>query len=109
MLRQVELINGMTRETIAFARGDRSAWVRKVYLQKFFKELKDQLEFELSGRNVERFGFELHDKGIGRFDEHKIQRAVHNLARNAAEALGRRWRQLQRCVWSDAGPRTTRS
>ena len=36
VLRQVELINAMTRETIAFARGDRSVWVRKVYLHKFF-------------------------------------------------------------------------
>src|SRR5690606_23320793 len=35
VLRQVELINAMTRETIAFARGDRSVWVRKVYLKTF--------------------------------------------------------------------------
>ena len=87
VLRQVELINAMTRETIAFARGDRSVWVRKVYLHKFFAELKDQLERELEGRGVS-IGLELRDKGIARFDEHKIQRAVHNLARNAAEALG---------------------
>lgn len=87
VLRQVELINAMTRETIAFARGDRSVWVRKVYLHKFFAELKDQLERELEGRGVS-IGLQLRDKGIARFDEHKIQRAVHNLARNAAEALG---------------------
>jgi signal transduction histidine kinase len=53
VLRQVELINAMTRETIAFARGDRSVWVRKVYLHKFFGELKEQLERELEGRNIE--------------------------------------------------------
>jgi signal transduction histidine kinase len=87
VLRQVELINAMTRETIAFARGDRSVWVRKVYLKKFFEELRDQLERELEGRNV-KIGLELRDKGVARFDQHKIQRAVHNLARNAAEALG---------------------
>jgi len=87
VLRQVELINAMTRETIAFARGDRSVWVRKVYLHKFFAELKDQLERELEGRGVV-INLDLRDKGIARFDEHKIQRAVHNLARNAAEALG---------------------
>ena len=34
--RQVELINAMTRETIAFARGDSTLWVRKVYLHRFF-------------------------------------------------------------------------
>lgn len=87
VLRQVELINAMTRETIAFARGDRSVWVRKVYLHRFFAELKEQLERELEGRGIE-IGLELRDKGVARFDQHKIQRAVHNLARNAAEALG---------------------
>lgn len=87
VLRQVELINAMTRETIAFARGDRSVWMRKVYLHKFFQELKEQLERELEGRGV-TIDLDLRDKGIARFDQHKIQRAVHNLARNAAEALG---------------------
>ncbi len=87
VLRQVELINAMTRETIAFARGDRSVWVRKVYLKKFFEELRDQLERELEGRNV-TITLDLRDRGVARFDQHKIQRAVHNLARNAAEALG---------------------
>ncbi len=89
VLRQVELINAMTRETIAFARGDRSVWVRKVYLKKFFEEITAQLERELESRNV-AIGLTLRDKGIARFDEHKIQRAVHNLARNAAEAIGAR-------------------
>jgi len=87
VLRQVELINAMTRETIAFARGDRSVWIRKVYLHRFFAELKEQLERELEGRNI-AISLELRDKGIARFDQHKIQRAVHNLARNAAEAIG---------------------
>jgi signal transduction histidine kinase/putative methionine-R-sulfoxide reductase with GAF domain len=87
VLRQVELINAMTRETIAFARGDRSVWVRKVYLKKFFEELREQLERELEGRGV-KIQLDLRDKGVARFDQHKIQRAVHNLARNAAEALG---------------------
>jgi nitrogen-specific signal transduction histidine kinase len=29
----------------------------------------------------------LEDRGIAHFDQHKIQRAIHNLARNAAEAI----------------------
>jgi signal transduction histidine kinase/putative methionine-R-sulfoxide reductase with GAF domain len=87
VLRQVELINAMTRETIAFARGDRSLWVRKVYLKQFFEELADQLQHELSGKGI-KIELELEDKGVARFDQHKIQRAVHNLARNAAEAIG---------------------
>lgn len=32
------------------------------------------------------FAVEILDRGIGRFDEHKVQRAVHNLVRNAVEA-----------------------
>jgi signal transduction histidine kinase len=89
VLRQVELINAMTRETIAFASGDRSVWVRKVYLKTFFEELREQLQRELEGRNI-TIGLTLRDKGVARFDAHKIQRAVHNLARNAAEAIGDR-------------------
>lgn len=87
ILRQVELINAMTRETIAFARGDRSVWMRKVYLHRFFDELREQLQRELEGRNIE-ISLDLRDRGVARFDQHKIQRAVHNLARNAAEAIG---------------------
>ncbi len=85
--RQVELINAMTRETIAFARGDRSVWVRKVYLKQFFEELKEQLERELETKGIS-IDLVLEDKGVARLDQHKIQRAVHNLARNAAEAIG---------------------
>jgi signal transduction histidine kinase len=90
VLKQIQLMNAMTRETLAFARGDRSLWVRKVYLKGFFEELRDQIERELDGRGL-RIELDLHDRGVARFDEHKIQRAVHNLARNAAEAMrGRR-------------------
>lgn len=85
--RQVELINAMTRETIAFARGDRSVWVRKVYLKQFFEELRDQLVRELESKGI-TIELVLEDKGVARLDQHKIQRAVHNLARNAAEAIG---------------------
>jgi signal transduction histidine kinase len=87
ILRQIEFINAMTRETIAFARGDRSLWVRKVYLKSFFEELRDQIVRELEGRGI-RVELELLDRGTARFDQDKIQRAVHNLARNAAEAIG---------------------
>lgn len=87
--RQVELINAMTRETLAFARGDRKLWVRKVYLHKYFEEVADNVRRELEEKNV-RVELELRDRGVAHFDATKIQRAVHNLARNAAEALGGR-------------------
>lgn len=85
--RQVQLLNTMTRETLAFARGDRKLWTRKVYLYKFFEELADQLGRELADRGIE-LSLELRDRGVARFDEEKIQRVLHNLARNAAEAIG---------------------
>ncbi|MEO0325911.1 MAG: GAF domain-containing protein [Myxococcota bacterium] len=85
ILRQVATLNMMTRETLAFARGDRKLWPRKVYLYKFFEELAEQLRRSLGDRvEVE---LELHDRGTAVLDEAKIQRAAHNLARNAAEAL----------------------
>lgn len=87
--RQVELINAMTRETLAFARGDRKLWVRKIYLHKFFEDVADQLRRELEEKNVE-VELHLHDRGVAHFDAAKIQRAIHNLARNAAEAIGER-------------------
>ena len=85
--RQVDLISAMTRETLAFARGDRKLWVRKVYLHKFFEEVADQLRKELDERHVD-VELDLRDRGVAHFDAHKIQRAIHNLARNAAEAIG---------------------
>lgn len=85
VLRQVDILDAMTRETLAFARGDAKLWVRKVYIYRFFEELAQQLRQALGDRiQVE---LELRDRGVAHFDAAKIQRAVHNLARNAAEAI----------------------
>jgi len=86
--RQVELINTMTRETLAFARGERKLWVRKVYLHKFFIEMAEQLKRELDQMGID-VELVLNDRGVFKFDAPKIQRAIHNLARNAAEAIGK--------------------
>src|SRR4029079_19348985 len=50
-------------------------------------ELVEHLRHELEGRSIE---LELHleDRGIAYFDPHKIRRAVHNLVRNAVQAIG---------------------
>lgn len=84
ILRQVATLNAMTKETLAFARGDRKLLVRKVYLYKFFDELVENLRHSL-GEKID-VHLELGDRGVAHFDEGKIQRAAHNLARNAAEA-----------------------
>lgn len=86
VVRQVGMINSLIRETLAFARGESSLWVRKVYLQKYFVDLEEQLAQEFRGRGM-TVKLDLRDRGIAHFDQHKLQRAVHNLARNALEAL----------------------
>jgi len=86
VVRQVGVINSLIRETLAFARGETTLWVRKVYLQKYFNDLEEQLAQEFRGRGM-AVKLELLDRGIAHFDQHKLQRAVHNLARNALEAL----------------------
>lgn len=85
VLAQVDILDTMTRETLAFARGDRKLWVRKVYLYQFFEELAEQVR-----RGLEEhldIQLELRDRGVAHVDGPKLMRAVHNLARNAAEAI----------------------
>ena len=85
VLRHVETLDAMTRETLAFARGESTLWIRKVYLYQFFGDLAQQLRHAFGEKlNIE---LELRNRGVAYFDAPKIQRAVHNLARNAAEAM----------------------
>lgn len=84
--KQVEHINGMTKETLAFARGERELLVRKVYLQRFVEEVKGflQTDFARSGVTLE---VDARYDGAARFDETKLKRLIYNLARNAAQAM----------------------
>jgi signal transduction histidine kinase len=88
ILRQFDLIGAMQREVLEFARGEKSVLVRKVYLQKFFDDVRVELEADLAKRGIELV-VDVQERGTARFDEGKILRVVHNLARNAAEAMGR--------------------
>jgi signal transduction histidine kinase len=72
---------------LEFARGERSIFVRKVYLVRFFDDIEKQLRQELENTGVE-LTIVLGDRGTARFDEAKMTRALHNLTRNAAEAIG---------------------
>ena len=87
VLRQFDLIGAMQREVLEFARGEKSVLVRKVYLQSFFEDVRVQLEADLARRGVELV-VDVQERGTARFDEGKMLRVVHNLARNAAEAMG---------------------
>ncbi|WP_437576292.1 GAF domain-containing protein [Sorangium sp. So ce887] len=86
ILKQFDVISAMQREVLEFARGERSILVRKVYLTKFFGDIEKQLEHELAGTGV-RLSLELEDRGTARFDEAKMTRLLHNLVRNAVEAM----------------------
>ncbi len=86
ILRELDHIQTMQREVLEFARGEKTILVRKVYLQKFWGDVKEQLEKTFSLRGIE-LEIDLQDRGTARFDEGKMLRLVHNLARNAVEAM----------------------
>ncbi len=93
--KQFDHVGAMQREILAFARGERTVFLRKVYLQKFFSEIEAQLRHEMQRRKAAiELHIEMRDRGTVRFDEAKITRAVHNLARNAIEAMGDRGGKL---------------
>ena len=87
VLRQFDLVQQMQREVLEFARGEKTILVRKVYLQSFLRAFAQSLAPELEGKPV-AFTTEAEDRGVARFDEGKITRALHNLVRNAIDALG---------------------
>ncbi|RYZ02617.1 MAG: GAF domain-containing sensor histidine kinase [Myxococcales bacterium] len=86
VLKQFDVLTGMQREVLEFARGERTLFVRRVYLHKFFGDLRRQLELELNGLPIE-LKLAVDTKVVARFDEARVARAVHNLARNAIEAM----------------------
>ena len=89
ILKQFDHISAMQRDVLEFARGERNVLIRKVYLGHFFADVKAQLEPALAKRGIDLV-VDLKDKGTAKFDEGKILRVVHNLARNAEEAMAGR-------------------
>ncbi len=86
ILSQLEHLNAMTRETLAFAKGERQLLIRKVYLQNFVADVRTHLEQEFSRSKVE-LKIDAVYTGAARFDENKLKRLVYNIARNAIEAM----------------------
>lgn len=86
ILRQFELVTSMQREVLEFARGERSVFVRRVYLARFFHDLVRQIEREIAGLPIELVT-QVDAKASARFDEERVSRAIHNLVRNAIEAM----------------------
>src|SRR5215831_4234502 len=86
ILKQFDLMNAMAREVLQFARGESNVLIRKVYLHKFIEEIEAHLAQEFAGKNVE-FVMQPLYKGAAFFDEAKLLRVIHNIARNAAQAM----------------------
>lgn len=84
--RQVEVMAAMTKELLAFARGERTLLLRKVYVARFVTETMEHLSPELERAGI-RVEVEIEHRGAARFDETKLRRVFHNIARNAAEAM----------------------
>jgi K+-sensing histidine kinase KdpD len=113
IIRQFETVTAMQREVLEFARGERTLFVRRIQLGRFIDELTRQIQRELDGTRIE-LCVVVDRKAIVRFDEGRMTRVLHNLLRNAIEALAERpgkigisARQTAGClvfeVW-DTGP-----
>jgi signal transduction histidine kinase len=86
ILRQFDVMAAMTREVLAFARGESNILIRKVYLHKMMREMEDHLRHELAGKNIQ-LKVEMPYKGVAYLDMPKFRRLFHNIGRNAAQAM----------------------
>jgi signal transduction histidine kinase/putative methionine-R-sulfoxide reductase with GAF domain len=102
VLRQFDFIQQMQREVLEFARGERTILIRRVYLQHFMRGFEQSLQHELEGTPV-GLRVDVDDRGVARFDEGKITRALHNLVRNALEAMGEKGGKLTVRVRREGG------
>jgi signal transduction histidine kinase/putative methionine-R-sulfoxide reductase with GAF domain len=93
ILRQFDVLGSMQREVLEFARGETKIFVRRVYMKKFLGELERQISLEIGLQPVE-LEVRVDSKLVARFDEGRVARALHNLARNALEAMGERGGRL---------------
>jgi signal transduction histidine kinase len=83
---QLAHLNAMQNETLAFARGERTVLLRKVYLHLFMREISEQLLHDFASSKTE-LKVQVGYTGTAKFDENKLKRAIFNLARNAIEAM----------------------
>ena len=70
-----------------------SILIRKVYVARFMEEMKEYLDKEFEGSGV-GLKTEIKYRGAARFDETKMRRVFHNIARNAREAIKRDFNSL---------------
>src|SRR5262249_26851538 len=86
ILSQLDYVNTMTRDVLAFIRGERQILTRRVQMASFWQDMLPVLTRELTPHGVE-LRLQIDYTGGARFDESKLKRIVTNLARNAAQAM----------------------
>lgn len=91
--RQFDALMAMQNELLAFARGERTVLIRKVILDRFFAQCEAQTRTQVAGTNIE-VHMDIRAKGHGRFDEHRLGRALFNLTQNAIDAMATTGGQL---------------
>lgn len=99
---QFDRIVAMQREVLEFARGEKNILRRRVYLVRFFEQVEKEIEQQIAGTKI-RLAMEVEDRGAARFDEAKIARAIHNLVRNAIDAMADAGGMLTVRAWRDGG------
>jgi signal transduction histidine kinase len=84
--KQFEHISAMTRETLAFARGEQELLLRKIYMQNFVREIEEYLRKDFERTKVD-LKINVGYTGTARVDENKLKRLIYNIARNAVQAM----------------------
>lgn len=86
VLRQFDFINDMTKELLAFARGESELLLHKVYTDRLLSEMREVLNQELDQAGV-KLVIEDTYEGPLRVDEVKLRRLIFNITRNARQAM----------------------
>ncbi len=89
VLHQLERMMQMTREVLAFARGEQTVLMRKIQVAEFAREAEELVRQMFSGAST-TVTVRCHYKGPARFDAGKLLRVVQNIARNSRDVLAHR-------------------
>ena len=87
IFKQFDTLNSMTKEVLAFARGESTILLRKTHFAKVMSEVEQMMRDELGDRPI-ALNVNINYRGVARLDEVKIKRLFANLLRNAIEAMG---------------------
>ncbi|MBI5209010.1 MAG: GAF domain-containing protein [Elusimicrobia bacterium] len=86
VMRQFEFMTHMTNELLAFAKGETTLLLTKVYVERFVEEIAENLNQELSLSKA-KLNLQCRYEGAIRVDAYKLRRVFLSLARNAREAM----------------------